>query len=79
MKIITDFPNRPEFKHVAEEMSVCQTIEDVINFAFYCLNRADTSLGEYSKAYKLVATNIFFLYTGLNYNDDYGFEKYQKK
>lgn len=69
------FPDRPEFRVIQEELEICRTHKDLIDFAFYCLNRADTSRGDYSEAYLKVASGIYKLYTDKNYDNEQKFER----
>jgi len=59
-------PNRPEYDGIKESLLLCNTDSDLVRFAHYCLDRSETSLGDYSKAFFKTANGIFYLFTARN-------------
>lgn len=59
-------PNKPHYDEIRESLLLCNTEADLVKFAHYCLDRSETSLGDYRKAFFKTANGIFYLFTARN-------------
>lgn len=60
-------PNTPDYITIIEELSICKTQADFINYAFFCFDRAETTRNGVSDAYFKTACKIYKLHTNKFY------------